>query len=346
VNAKPASVAARRVFVTGAAGYIGSHTVLALARAGLDVVGFDNYSNCSRLVPQRLAESSPRPISWVEGDVRDRDAVRQALASHRPDCVIHFAGMKSVEESCRHPSVYYDVNVHGTLRLLEAMRMEGVTRLVFSSSATVYDANYPSPMHEGAPIRCLSPYGRSKYMAEQVIADVANADGEMRFAVLRYFNPVGADRSGRIGESPRGQPANLMPAICRAALGRGAPLIVFGSDYPTRDGSGVRDYVHVDDLARAHLRAIDRLETGCQSFIVNVGSGRGYSVLEVLHAFAAITGVEVPFKMVDRRPGDAAEVYADTRLAVELLDSHAEHDLQRMCEDAWRWQQSNRDGYE
>jgi UDP-glucose 4-epimerase len=333
------------VLVTGAAGYIGSHTALALARAGHDVVGIDDFSNSSRGVPARLAALSPRPIEWIECDVRDPDRLHGVLAASKPDSVIHFAGRKSVEESCREPLGYYDVNVSGTLRLLEAMQAFGIMRLVFSSSATVYDASQPSPVREDGNLHCSSPYGRSKLMAEQIIRDAAASTEGLRYSILRYFNPVGADESGQLGECPLGKPSNLMPAICLAASPHGSALTIYGADYQTRDGSGVRDYVHVDDVAQAHLVALERLGDCPTSFVANIGSGCGFSVFEVIRAFTRATGVQVPFEVADRRAGDVAELYADVSTAIELLGWRASHDIERMCRDAWRWQKLNPGGY-
>lgn len=332
------------MLVTGAAGYIGSHTVLALVRDGRDVIAVDDFSNSSRRVPERLAALSPRPIRWVELDLRTIKPLETVLAESGVSGVIHFAGLKSVAESCRDPVAYYDVNLGSTVSLLGAMQRHRIQRLVFSSSATVYDASQPSPVREDGVLGCVSPYGRSKWMAEQIIRDVEDAGGGLRFALLRYFNPVGADVSGHIGENPLGPPANLMPAMCRAAIGGGAAMQVFGNDYPTRDGSGVRDYVHVSDVARAHLAALERLEQVPQSLTLNIGSGRGYSVLEVLRAFTQATGVDVPYSIRGRRAGDVAELYADTSAARELLGWQAELDLDRMCRDAWRWHAMNPQG--
>ncbi len=334
-----------RVLVTGAAGYIGSHTVLALARSGRSVLAVDDFSNSSRRVPERLAALSPCPIEWVECDVRDAAAINRLLAQPDIGGVIHFAGRKSVEESCREPLAYFDVNVGGTLRLLEGIVRHRVPRLVFSSSATVYDSRQPSPITESAALHCASPYGRTKLIAEQIIQDVAGASGELAYALLRYFNPVGADASGSIGECPSGPPANLMPAICRVAAGRTPRLTIFGDDYPTRDGTGVRDFIHVDDVARAHLLALERLERGTAAMTLNIGSGTGYSVLEVLQRFQQVNGVRVEHAFAGRRAGDVAELYADVAAAERLLGWRAQHDLDRMCRDAWRWQSMNPEGY-
>lgn len=336
----------RPVLVTGAAGYIGSHTVLALSRSGREVIAIDNFSNSSRRVPERLAKLCPAAVHWQDLDVRDGASVERTIASFDVGSVIHFAGRKSVEESCRDPLGYYDVNVVGTVRLLEGMRRCTEPRLVFSSSATVYDASQPSPVLESGNLACASPYGRTKLMAEQLIRDTANASGALRFAALRYFNPVGADASGQIGEAPVGPPANLMPAICRAASGRSPALTIYGDEYPTRDGSGVRDYVHVSDVARAHVAALDRLEGVPESMTLNIGSGRGFSVLEMLAAFTRATGVVVPYIVAGRREGDVAELYADVSAARTVLDWQAELDLDRMCRDAWRWELENMEGHE
>lgn len=336
----------QRVLVTGAAGYIGSHTVLALTRRGHEVVAVDDFSNSSRRVPARLDDLSPRPIRWLELDVRDAAAVEATLEAHRVDGVIHFAGRKSVEESCRDPLGYYDVNLMGTLSLVEAVVRHRIPRLVFSSSATVYAATQASPVAESGALSCASPYGRSKLMAERIIRDMAAATSGLQVALLRYFNPVGADASGDIGESPLGTPSNLMPVICRVASGLAPAVSVFGADYPTRDGTGVRDYVHVDDVARAHVDALAYLQARQASLTLNIGSGLGYSVFEMLRAFARATGIDVPHRIAGRRPGDVAELYADTSAAERLLGWRAEHDLERMCVDAWRWQQRNPRGFD
>lgn len=327
-----------KILVTGAAGYIGSHTVLALSRAGKRVVAVDDYSNSDRRVPARLAPICPTPVEWLELDVRDCAALDGLLATRKIDGAIHFAGRKSVSESCRDPLGYYDSNMVGSLRLVECLRRHRVARLVFSSSATVYDASQPSPVNEASRLSCASPYGRSKLHVEQMLEDIARADGKLRCASLRYFNPVGADATGLIGESPIGPPANLMPAICQAAAGASAGLVVHGNDYPTRDGTGVRDFVHVDDVARAHLAALDQLAAAAHSFTLNIGTGRGYSVLEMIAAFETVNGVAVPFRIAGRRDGDVAELYADVSAARRELGWRAEQSLEAMCRDAWRWQ--------
>lgn len=322
--------------MTGAAGYIGSHTVLALLRAGHCVVALDDYSNAKRDVPRRIASLCGGDVHWLEADVRDQAAVQTVLAEQGVDAVIHFAARKSVEESCRLPLAYYDNNLICSVRLLEAMQGASVRHLVFSSSATVYDASQPSPVTEAGHLACASPYGRSKLMAEQMIADVV-ATGGLDCVSLRYFNPVGSDPSGPLGEDSATPPGNLMPRICLAAAGTSGPLQVFGQDYDTPDGTGVRDYVHVGDVADAHVAALKYLAAGNGSATLNIGTGRGTSVLQLLHTFAEATGVAVPYHVEARRQGDVASLYADVRNAERVLGWSARRGLVEMCADAWRW---------
>lgn len=334
-----------KVLVTGGAGYIGSHTVLELVEGGHEPVILDNFSNSSRKILPRLEELSGRRIELEEGDVRDFDRIVDIIRDHQIEAVIHFAAYKAVGESWEKPLDYFDNNISGTVRLLRAMREANVRRLVFSSSCTVYgDARNP-PISEDAPLQVANPYGRTKLVMEQLIGDVCEAHHDFRAAILRYFNPVGAHPSGRIGEDPLGEPNNLMPYVTQVAVGRRESVRVFGNDYPTRDGSGVRDYIHVVDLAHAHLAALDYLVREDRSITVNLGTGRGYSVLEVIRTFEKATGQTVPYEIVGRRPGDVAELYADPTLARALLGWEAEHDLEQMCRDAWRWQKENPEGY-
>jgi UDP-glucose 4-epimerase len=336
-----------RVLLTGGAGYIGTHACVEFAGAGYDVAVLDNFSNSSPAALERVGEilgSTPR---MHRVDMRDQAAVERVLAHEQPEAVIHFAGLKAVGESVSEPLTYYDNNVAGTLSLLCAMQGAGVQRLVFSSSATVYGDPASVPIREDFPRSATNPYGRSKLIIEDMLMDIAAADPRWRIALLRYFNPVGAHESGLIGEDPAGVPNNLMPYVAQVAVGRREQLSVFGDDYPTRDGTGVRDYIHVADLARGHVNAVQALE-GWQRelpLIVNLGTGRGYSVLELLRAFEVASGRSIAYRIVDRRPGDVAECYADPSLARELLGWEARHDLERMCVDAWRWQSTNPEGY-
>jgi UDP-glucose 4-epimerase len=333
-----------RVLVTGGAGYIGSHVCVSLKERGHNPVILDNFSTSDPAVIERL-RTLVGGLPLVRADVRDEVAVRNAMRRHRIGAVIHCAGLKSVGESCRRPLEYFDNNVNGSIALLSAMRVEGVKTLVFSSSATVYGWPDSCPVTESAPLRVLNPYGRSKLVVEDMIRDASAAEDGLRAAILRYFNPVGAHPSGLIGEAPSGDPTNLMPIICQVADGQREELRVFGGDYPTRDGTGVRDYIHVVDLAAAHVAAIEYLAREQRSIIVNLGTGRGYSVLEVVRAVERASNRSVAFRIVDRREGDAAEVYADPTQAQRLLGWAAQLGLDAMCRDAWRWQSSNPNGY-
>lgn len=335
-----------RVLVTGGAGYIGSHTCLELLQAGHEVTVVDNLCNAHPEALRRVEELAGRRLAaFDELDLRDRGALRRVFARSPQDAVIHFAALKAVGESVREPLRYYDNNIGATLVLAEVMAEAGVRTLVFSSSATVYGDPPRVPIDEDFPIGPTNPYGRSKWIAEMALRDLAAADPAWRIALLRYFNPVGAHPSGRIGEDPGGLPNNLMPYVSQVAVGRLARLQVFGGDYPTPDGTGVRDYIHVVDLAVGHLRAMDYLANHAGVQTVNLGTGRGYSVLQVVRAFEAASGRPVPYEIAARRAGDIAECWADPRRAATLFGWHAEHDLEAMCRDAWRWQQSNPAGY-
>ena len=334
------------VLVTGGAGYIGSHTVLALLRAGRRVVVLDSLVNASAEALRRVEALAGRPLAFVQGDIRDEALLDALLAEQRVGSVIHFAGLKAVGESVARPLDYHAVNVGGTQVLLRALARAGVWRLVFSSSATVYGDPDAVPITETARLGPTNPYGRTKWIVEMMLADLAAADPRWQFAVLRYFNPVGADPSGRIGEDPRGAPNNLMPFVSQVAVGRRPHLAVFGTDWPTPDGTGVRDYIHVADLALGHLAALARLAAHPGGFTVNLGTGRGHSVREVVRAFERASGRTVPCESVARRPGDIAACWADPALALALLGWRAERDLETMCADAWRWQCANPGGYE
>ncbi len=333
------------ILVTGGAGYIGSHTCVQLLEAGYGVVVLDNLSNSHPEALRRVQEITGRMLTFVEGDIRDRAVLRQLLSAQDIEAVIHFAGLKAVGESVEQPLAYYDNNVGGTVVLLEELRDAGVKRFVFSSSATVYGDPASLPIREDFPLSATNPYGRSKLMIEDMLRDLYRADSDWDIAILRYFNPVGAHPSGRIGEDPEGIPNNLMPYIAQVAVGRLPRLRVFGGDYPTPDGTGVRDYIHVVDLARGHLAALDRLRRSPGLITCNLGTGQGYSVLDMVRAFAAASGREIPYEIVERRAGDIAACWADPALARELLGWQAQHGLDAMCADTWRWQQANPRGY-
>jgi UDP-glucose 4-epimerase len=334
-----------RILVTGGAGYIGSHTVLALLEAGHEVLIVDNLSNSSAKVLPRLEQLSGQVIPFVQADVRDGAALDRIFAEHRIDGVIHFAGLKAVGESVAQPLRYFDNNVGSTLALLQAMDRAGVRRIVFSSSATVYGDPEQVPITESSRLQVTNPYGRTKLICEDILRDLLVSDPRWQVAILRYFNPVGAHISGNIGEHPNGIPNNLMPFITQVAVGQREFLSIFGQDYPTSDGTGVRDYIHVVDLAQGHLAALNYLQDQQASITVNLGTGRGVSVKELADTFARVTGVPVPYRFVDRRPGDVAACYADTRLAQEALGWQAQLGVERMCQDAWRWQSNNPKGY-
>jgi UDP-glucose 4-epimerase len=336
---------ARTVLVTGATGYIGSHTCVELLQAGHEVVALDNLCNSSRESLTRVRQITGRAATFHQADVRDRAALDRILDSRPIDAVVHFAGLKAVGESVADPLRYYENNVFGTTTLLQAMAQAGVKRFVFSSSATVYGDPDTVPIEESAPTRPASPYGRSKLMVEEVLNDLMRSDPQWQGGILRYFNPVGAHGSGLIGEDPKGIPNNLMPFVAQVAIGRRARLSVFGGDYPTPDGTGVRDYIHVVDLARAHVAALNRLFSTEGGFTVNVGTGQGYSVLEVVRAFEQASGRKIDYDIVARRPGDVPSYYASPAAARELLGWRAERNLGDMCSDHWRWQKLNPEGY-
>ena len=327
------------ILVTGGAGYIGSHTCVELLAAGHDLVVLDNLSNSKPAVLDRVAQIAGRGVAFVEGDVRDRATLQDLFSAYRIDAVIHFAGLKAVGESVTQPLRYYDNNVSGSVALFEVMADASVKTLVFSSSATVYGDPHEVPIREEFPLSATNPYGRSKLMVEDILRDTARADDSWRVALLRYFNPVGAHASGMIGEDPNGIPNNLMPFITQVAIGQRPELSVFGGDYATSDGTGVRDYIHVVDLARGHLAALSALARRSGVITANLGTGRGYSVLEVVQAFERASGRRVPYRIAPRRPGDIPQCYADPALAEALLGWRAEHDLDAMCRDSWRWQQ-------
>ncbi|CAM8631572.1 GalE UDP-glucose 4-epimerase [Oxalobacteraceae bacterium] len=333
------------VLVTGASGYIGSHTCVCLLQNGWQVIGIDNFSNSSPDVICRIEHIAQQSMSFHRADIRDSSALSELCRQQTINAVIHFAGLKSVGESVSKPLDYFDTNVCGSVSLLRVLQQEGIRQLVFSSSATVYGEPNTVPVTEDAPTSATNPYGRSKLIVEQMLSDLIQADPTWRIATLRYFNPVGAHESGLIGEDPRDIPNNLMPFIAQVAVGRRHELRVFGDDYPTIDGSGVRDYIHVMDLARGHLAALDRLSTHAGSFTVNLGTGRGISVLQAVAAFEQASGRTIPTRRVARRSGDIATCYASPARAGALLGWQAEYDLDKMCADHWRWQRNNPDGY-
>lgn len=333
------------VLVTGGAGYIASHTVVQLLAAGIEPVILDNFSNAKHAVFDRIDQiTGTRPVH-VEGDIRDRALLDRLFADHDIHAVIHFAGLKAVGESVAKPIEYYDNNVYGSLVLVEAMRAAGVKTIVFSSSATVYGDPETVPIQEHFPLGATNPYGRTKWIVEEILSDVAVAEPDWSVCLLRYFNPVGAHDSGLIGEDPAGIPNNLMPFIAQVAVGRREYLSIFGDDYPTPDGTGVRDYIHVVDLADGHLAALRYAhgKPGCHIF--NLGTGKGTSVLEMVHAFSKAAGKEIPYRIVERRPGDIAECWADPTSAAEALGWRAERTLEDMVESTWKWQTMNPQGY-
>lgn len=327
------------ILVTGGAGFIGSHTCAALAAQGLRFVILDNFCNSRRSVLDRLARITGAPVECVEGDVRDGALLARVLREHGIGAVIHFAGLKAVGESVRDPLRYYEYNVGGTVTLLSAMRAAGVRTVVFSSSATVYGDPITSPIREDFALQPANPYGWSKLMAEQALADLEHSEpGQWRIARLRYFNPVGAHESGLIGEDPQDVPNNLMPYVAQVAVGQRPELSVFGGDYPTEDGTGVRDYIHVSDLAEGHVAALRYLREHPGLLTLNLGTGKPVSVLQMVRAFERASGRPVPYRITDRRPGDVPAYWADPSQAEQLLGWHAWRDVDRMCEDVWRWQ--------
>ncbi len=334
-----------KILITGGAGYIGSHTAVELMDAGHEVVIVDNLVNSSIRVLDRLEKLCGRRFSFVEADVRDGAALDRIFAEHAIAGVVHFAGLKAVGESVAQPVRYFDNNIGSTLALLQAMDRAEVRRIVFSSSATVYGDPETVPITESSPLQVSNPYGRTKLICEDILRDLQQADPRWQVAILRYFNPVGAHESGLIGEHPNGIPNNLMPFITQVAVGKREFLSIFGKDYPTPDGTGVRDYIHVVDLAQGHLAALRYLQERQQSITVNLGTGRGVSVKELADTFARVNDVAVPYRFVERRPGDVASCYADTTRAEQELGWTARLDVERMCRDAWRWQAGNPDGY-
>lgn len=333
------------VLVTGGAGYIGSHTVVELLNVGKEVVIVDDLSNSSEKVVDRIEEITGKRPKFYKVNILDEKEFEKIFEENKIDSIIHFAGFKAVGESVAKPLAYYTNNLVNTLIVLNTMKKYGVRNLVFSSSATVYGDPHTCPILENFPLSTTNPYGSTKLMIEEMLRDITKADKELNVAILRYFNPVGAHESGRIGEEPNGIPNNLMPYITKVAIGKLEMLSVYGNDYPTHDGTGVRDYIHVVDLALGHLKALEKLETNPGLVTYNLGTGKGYSVLDMVKAFGKACGHEIPYKIVERRPGDVAMCYADPTKAKTELGWEAKYDLDRMCADSWRWQSNNPNGY-
>ena len=333
------------ILVTGGAGYIGSHTCVLLLEAGYDVTVLDNLDNSCEVSLQRVEEITGKKVKFYKVDLLDYEATNQVFEENKFDAVIHFAGLKAVGESVRIPIRYYHNNITGTLNLCDIMSKHGVKKLVFSSSATVYGDPHTVPIKEDFPLSATNPYGQTKLMIEYILKDIYKSDNEWDIAILRYFNPVGSHESGKIGEDPSGIPNNLMPYISQVAIGKLEQLSVFGGDYDTKDGTGVRDYIHVVDLANGHLKALDKIKNDVGVVIYNLGTGTGYSVLDMVKAFSKASGVEVKYKITDRRPGDIASCYADPTKAKEELGFVATHTLEDMCRDLWKWQTQNPNGY-
>lgn len=333
------------VLITGGAGYIGSHTCVELLSAGYDVVVFDNFSNSKPEVLKRIRELAKKEFAFYEADMLDSAAMEKIFKENKIEAVIHFAGLKAVGESVAVPLKYYHNNISGTIGLLRVMEKFNVKKMVFSSSATVYGMNNKPPFTEDMPLSATNPYGTTKLIIEGILKDVEAADNEWSTALLRYFNPIGAHESGRIGEDPNGIPNNLMPYITQVAIGKRDKLRVFGADYETHDGTGVRDYIHVTDLAKGHVKALEKIMDSKGVMTYNLGTGIGYSVLDVIHAFEEASGIKIPYVITERRPGDIAECYADPSKAFKELGWKAEKTLLDMCRDSWRWQQMNKNGY-
>ncbi len=335
------------ILITGGCGYIGSHTCIEMLKAGYDIVVLDNYYNAKPEALRRAKELAGKDFPFYECDIRDADGLQKIFSAHQIDAVIHFAGLKAVGESVSKPMEYYDNNVGGTVTLCEVMAKNGCKRMVFSSSATVYGMNNPSPLREEMPTGAVTnPYGRTKYIIEEILQDICVSDPDWSVVLLRYFNPIGAHDSGRIGEDPNGIPNNLMPYISQVAIGKLPKLSVFGDDYDTPDGTGVRDYIHVVDLAKGHVKAVDYALKTTGADVFNLGTGIGYSVLDLVKAFEKANGVEVPYMISPRRPGDIATCYSDPSKAAKVLGWKAEKTIEDMCRDSWRWQSQNPKGYD
>ena len=335
-----------KILVTGGAGFIGSHTCVELLDSGYEVVVVDNLCNSSKESLKRVEKITGKSVKFYEADIADKDAMNKVFEENDISCVIHFAGLKAVGESVQKPLEYYQNNISGTLNMCEVMRNHGVKNIIFSSSATVYGDPASVPITEKFPKRqCTNPYGWTKSMLEQILTDIQFADKEWNVILLRYFNPIGAHKSGLIGEDPNGIPNNLMPYVMKVAIGQLPQVNVFGNDYPTPDGTGVRDYIHVVDLAKGHVKAIEKIEENPGVKIYNLGTGKGYSVLDVINNVSKAVGKEIPYVIAERRAGDIAECYADPALAKEELGWEAQYGMKEMCEDSWNWQQKNPNGY-
>ena len=334
------------ILVAGGAGYIGSHTCVELLDAGYDIIVVDNYYNSCPEALNRVKKITGKDFLFYECDILDREGMERIFSENQIDAVIHFAGYKAVGESVKEPLKYFHNNIEGTVALCEVMEKHGCRKIVFSSSATVYGMPKEVPIREDFPLSVTNPYGRTKLMNEEILRDLYVSNPEWSIVLLRYFNPIGAHASGLIGEEPKGIPNNLMPYITKVAVGALEQLSVFGSDYPTHDGTGVRDYIHVVDLAKGHIKAVEKAMDAQGVFTYNLGTGTGYSVLDLVHAFEKAYGKPLPYRIVDRRPGDVAECYADPSKAYEELGWKAELDVNRMCEDSWRWQKNNPKGYD
>lgn len=333
------------ILVTGGAGYIGSHTCILLIQAGYDVIVFDNFSNASKESIKRVEKIVGKKITVIEGDIRQKDDLDHVFDTYMIDAVIHFAGLKAVGESVQNPLAYYDNNIHGTIVLCEVMAAHNCKSIVFSSSATVYGDPHTTPIKENFPLSATNPYGRSKLFIEEMLRDLYISDTAWEIVLLRYFNPVGAHISGTIGEDPHGIPNNLMPFIAQTAVGKREYLNVFGDDYETHDGTGVRDYIHVMDLAEGHVKALNKIKNFDQVMTINLGTGKGYSVLDMVKAFEKASGKQIPYKIAPRRAGDIAKCFADPSYAKKILGWETTRDINQMCEDSWRWQSNNPDGY-
>ncbi len=334
------------ILITGGCGYIGSHTCIEMLKAGYDIVVIDNYYNSKPEALRRVKELSGKDFPFYECDIRDTEGLRRVFSRHKIEAVIHFAGLKAVGESVRMPLTYYDNNVNGTVVLCQVMAEMGCKRMIFSSSATVYGTGNPSPLNETMPTgACTNPYGRTKHMIEGILSDLCVSDTDWSIVLLRYFNPIGSHESGRIGEDPNGIPNNLMPYISQVAIGKLEKLSIFGNDYDTPDGTGVRDYIHVVDLARGHVKAVDYALKHSGVEAINLGTGVGYSVLDLVNAFEKANGVPVPYVIAPRREGDVATCYSNPEKAARLLGWKAEKNVEDMCRDTWRWQQQNPNGF-
>lgn len=335
-----------KILVTGGAGYIGSHTCVELLERDYEVIIVDNLYNSSPKAVERIEEITGKDVTFYEADIRDFHSLQEIFSKEKPEAVIHFAGLKAVGESVEKPMEYYENNIFGTLNLCKVMRENHCKNIIFSSSATVYGEPEFVPITEQCPKGiCTNPYGWTKHMLEQILTDIQKADPEWNVILLRYFNPIGAHESGLIGEDPKGIPNNLLPYVAQVAIGRLPFVGVFGDNYDTPDGTGVRDYIHVVDLARGHVKSIEKIQENPGIKIYNLGTGKGYSVLDVIHAFEKACGKEIPYEIKDRRPGDIATCFADAKLAQKELNWNAQYDLERMCKDSWKWQSMNPEGY-